>query len=119
MLPVVLRNGTHSVHTYALLDTGADTCLFHADFARRIRLRLKAGRKEQRGGIDPATRITCYCHVIDLTVGSMRSIRCEVAFSEDVSDDVLDQLVGRETVFDTFRFAVRQGVDFLYIGNKP
>lgn len=119
MLPVTLRNGARSFPTYALLDTGADDCLFHGDFARRIGLVVDRGRFEYRYGIDPASGIECYIHGIDLTIGNQYTLRCDVAFSDDISDDLFDQLIGRELVFDHLRFAVRQRFDKVYVGRKP
>jgi len=50
-----------------------------------------------------------------MIVGKKTKIRCEVAFSEDMAEDVTDQLIGREVVFDKVRFAFRQKMRMLYL----
>jgi hypothetical protein len=119
MVPVTLiaRRGL-SVRTYGLLDTGADDCLFHANWAIKLGLDLQSGRPERRIGINPNYGIDCYIHRVDLEVGQNR-VRCDVAFSQDIGDDISDQLVGRSVVFDRMRFAFRQRVEKFYIGNIP
>lgn len=118
ILPVKLTSGLRSVDTYAVLDSGADTCLFHADWARNIGIVVESGRWENRTGIDPRNPLVCYCHTIDLTVGS-QTVSCEVAFSDGLSPMIEDQLIGRQDVFDALRFALRQGVQKAYIGASP
>lgn len=73
---------------------------------------------EDIGGWSEGSKRPCYIHRIDLTVGSM-TIRCNVAFCEDMSEEMTDQLIGREVVFDRMRFALRQRVLKIYVGNVP
>jgi hypothetical protein len=119
MVPVQLigRRG-RTAKTYALLDSGADMTLFHGNWARAIGLDLESGRPENIGGWAPGTDRYCYCHRISLTIGSI-TVRCEVAFCDDMSEEMNDQLIGREVVFDRMRFSIRQHVSALYIGNLP
>lgn len=119
LIPVSLANGSRSFPTYALLDTGADTCLFSGDIARSIGLVVEEGRSETRGGIDPESQIDVYVHTIDLTVGDSYTLRCEVAFSDEIAKGPSDQLIGRDVVFDALRFAIRQRALKVYIGREP
>ena len=118
LIPVSLANGSRTFPTYALLDTGADTCLFHGDFARSIGLVVEEGRYEPIGGIDPESQIDAYVHTIDLTIGDSYTLRCEVAFSDEIEKGPSDQLIGRAAVFDALRFAVRQGALKVHIGRE-
>jgi hypothetical protein len=120
-IPVVLANGSQSFSTIALLDTGADACLFHGDFARNIGLVVEEGRWEPLGGINPNpdSDIDTYVHTIDLTVGHSFTLRCEVAFSDEITNEPSDQLIGRHVVFDALRFAIRQRALKVYIGREP
>lgn len=120
IVPVTLTASSgKSVSTYALVDTGADYTIFHAAWARKIGLRLKAGRKSSMGGIDPSSRLICYYHRIRLMVGYKNTVRCDVAFSEEIDNDLDDQLIGRDVVFDRMRFAFRQRIGKFYIGDVP
>jgi len=101
--------------TYALLDSGADSCLFHANWAKAIGLDLYAGRYDNLGGIDPKSRLEVYYHRISLIIGTMK-VRCDVAFSKDMGEDMNDQLVGRHIVFNQMRFAIRQKALSVYVG---
>lgn len=112
-------NGSRTTNTLALLDTGADTCVFHEKFATKIGLRLKDGFKERRGSIKPGSGIWVYCHRIRLRIGNGPIFPCEVAFSDEIDEGMTDQLIGRETVFDTLRFALLQGTNKLYVGWSP
>lgn len=116
MLPVTLvgLKGLR-VETYALLDSGADASLFHARWADKIGLDLYAGRFEELFGIDPGSPIQCFYHRVDVTVG-LNSFSCDIAFSEDIGDDISDNLLGREVLFDRFQFAFRQRIGTLYVG---
>ena len=116
MLPVTLV-GVKGLRadTYALLDSGADACLFHARWADRIGLNLHSGRYEELFGIDPTSPIECYYHRIEVVVG-LNQFACEIAFSEDIGDDISDNLLGREVLFDKFQFAFRQRIGKLYVG---
>ena len=105
--------------TVALLDTGAEVSLFHAKWAKRIGLPLEAGRRVPVQGIgNEAKNVDGYAHEINLVIGHV-PVRCEVVFSEDVSDEPTEQLIGREGVFDAMRFGLRQKVGHLYVGSKP
>ncbi len=119
LIPVLLANGSRSFPTYALLDTGADTCLFHGDFARSIGLVVKEGRYEPIGSVELDSQIEAYVHTVDLTIGDSYTLRCEVAFSEEIETELSAQLIGREAVFDVLRFAIRQRALKVYIGREP
>jgi hypothetical protein len=108
MIPVRLfGHRGKSVDTYALLDSGADYCIFHANWARKIGLDLYTGRKEPIHGIIQTSQEYAYFHRIDIMVGSVK-VRCDIAFSEDIGEEMNDQLIGRDVVFNQIRFAIRQ-----------
>jgi hypothetical protein len=116
MVPVTLiGKGSRRAETFALVDSGADTTMLHARWLKKLGLVLEAGRQDTRGGIrkDESTKV--YVHRIGLIVGNATLIRCEVAFSEEIGDEVTDQLIGREVVFDRLRFAFRQRIEMLYL----
>lgn len=119
ILPVRLtgRHGKHA-DTYALLDSGADGSLFHANWARRIGLDLYSGRLGTLEGIKPGEFMDCYIHRIHLTIGSV-NVRCDVGFCETMGLDIGEQLIGREVVFNTMRFGLRQRVRKVYVGRIP
>ena len=119
MIPIAMtgRAGKR-VDTLALVDSGSDDCLFHAKWLKRIGLELKRGRREDRHGIKEGQPVECYIHRIWLIVGNQKRIRCDVAFSEEIGDDVMDQLLGRETVFDKYRFGFRARDLKLYVGRE-
>ena len=119
MLPVRLSNGSRSLDTYAMLDSGADECLFHADYGKRIGLNIESGVWGTLGSISAADDIETYTHTIELRIGNKHTVRCKVRFSYDVGDDPIDQLIGRNVVFDKLRFALRQGALSLYVGGSP
>lgn len=119
MLPVRLIGPKgKSVDTFALLDSGADVSIFHGNWARKIGLKLTSGRKEAIKGIGSGQAILFYFHRIGLIVGS-NMVRCDVAFSDNLGDELNDQLIGREVVFSKMRFALRQAVSMAYIGKSP
>lgn len=119
MVPVrLIGPGGKGVKTFALLDSGADVCMFHGNWARRIGLKLRSGRKEIIKGIGSGSGSRFYFHRIGLIVGS-NMVRCDVAFSDDLGDELNDQLIGRETVFSSMRFALRQAISTTYIGKSP
>ncbi len=105
------------VDTFALLDSGADCCLFHATWARRIGLDFLTGRREELGSAKRNAKIVVYYHRINLIVGTIK-VRCDVGFSEDISEDVLDQLIGRSIVFNRIRFGLRQRALWVYAGSE-
>lgn len=116
MVPVrLVGHRGQAVDTFALLDSGADCCMFHANWARRIGLDLYAGRPGTLSGIDPNSPLEVYYHRINLVIGNTK-VRCNVAFSEGIGEEMNDQLVGREIVFNQMRFAIRQRVLSLYAG---
>jgi len=119
VVPIRLNNRGRVADTVAMIDTGADVCLFHSKWAQKVGLRLKAGRLDVIGGIEGGPGIECYVHRITLMVGyAGKKIRCEVAFSEEIGEDIEDQLIGREIVFDRMRFAFRQGQSTFYVGHS-
>lgn len=120
-LRVTLYHGSRSTSTFALLDTGADTCLFHETFARRIGLRLMEGDPDYIGGIKPGSRIRVYFHRVRMRIGYGSELTFKVAFSNEIKEEMTDQLIGREVVFDARRFALRQGAGDgkLYVGGRP
>lgn len=101
--------GQHNkiAHTYALVDSGADHCMFHAQWAKQIGLKLSAGRRDYLYGIDADSKHPVYFHRVDLIICGM-PIRCEVAFSRHMGTDWSDQLIGRSIIFDKIRFAFQQ-----------
>ena len=116
MVPVTLiGKGARRVDTFALVDSGADTTMLHARWLKRLGLAFQAGRQETRGGISKDNPVNVYVHRIGLIVGNSTLVRCDVDFSEEIGDDVTDQLVGREVVFNRLRFAFRQKVQMLYL----
>lgn len=119
MIPIAMmgRPGTR-VDTLALVDSGSDDCLFHARWLKRIGLELTRGRPEDRRGIKEGHPVKCYIHRVWLIIGNQSRIRCDVAFSEEIGDDVRDQLLGRETVFDRYRFGFRARNLKLYVGRE-
>ncbi len=118
MLPVRLIGPKgKSVDTFALLDSGADVSMFHGDWARKIGLKVKSGRKGNIGGIGAGGGLY-YFHRIFLQVGS-NTVKCDVAFSDGHGDQPTDQLIGREVVFSSMRFALRQAISTTYIGKSP
>jgi len=119
ILPITLV-GLHSrsVKTFALLDTGADSTLLHSRWGLQIGLNVTSGRRVSFGGIDPKTEMWGYEHRITVVVAQKR-IRCNVTFCSDIGDESTDQLIGRETIFDNLRFALRQSVGLLYTDTIP
>lgn len=107
-----------AVEIYALLDSGADGCLFHAKWASQLGLELKRGRESFVTGIDPDKDLPCYIHRVYLTIGS-NTVRCDVAFCEYIGDDINDNLIGRDTVFNAMRFGLRQRIRKTYVGSPP
>ena len=118
IVPVTLigRSGQRAA-TYALLDSGSDCCMFHSKWATRIGLNLHSGRLDSFDGIDPKTKLEVYIHRINIEIGAIR-VRCDVAFSEDMGEDVNDQLIGRAIIFNKIRFAIRQRVLSVYTATE-
>ena len=106
MLPVglVSKQG-RQVDTFALLDSGADVSMFNAMYGERIGLDIQTRRIEHIGSIDGG--LECFMHRIRMIVGSNR-FDCEVAFSYELGEDIYDQLIGRDVVFDGLQLGLRQ-----------
>ncbi len=121
MLPVRLANGSRTLDTYAMLDSGADACLFHAKWGQQIGLHIESGIWRPLSGIEEDSEIDTWSHPIELRIGNRYTVKCNVRFAYEMGDDLIDQLIGREVVFDKFRFALRQGAGNgkLYVGGKP
>lgn len=118
MVPVTLMGRSGQIaETYAFLDSGADCCLFHKKWAERIGLNLYTGRPDKIGGIDVKSKIRVYYHRINLAVGTIK-VLCDVGFSEEISEDMNDQLIGRDIVFNRMRFAFRQKILSLYAAEE-
>ena len=119
MLPVRLANGSRTLDTYAMLDSGADTSLFHAKYGKQIGLHIESGVKGTLGSVENEGEIETWEHPIESRIGNKYTVKCNVRFSYEIGEDLIEQLIGRELVFDRFRFALRQGKLSLYVGGTP
>jgi hypothetical protein len=104
MLRVRLNHGGAQTPEFlALLDSGADMSLFHADLAAYLGIDLGTCQTTRSGGIGGQV-MTYICPVL-LEVES-HSFNADVMFSSQVPSTVA--LLGRDNVFDTFRFGFDQ-----------
>jgi len=115
VLPITLIGKKHKqIKTYGLLDSGADVSMFHGELGERIGLDVESGRPETINFVGDDGGVESFMHDIRLVIGSV-VIACEVAFSYEQSDDMYDQLLGRDVVFDRLQFGLRQSRMELYL----
>jgi hypothetical protein len=100
MLPVRLSHG-HGRQTpriEALVDSGAADCLFGADIADFLQIKLDKGVQGSMGGLVDGPRITTYYHDVNLWVGA-DMIRIRAAFANGMS---VRAILGRRGFFENF-----------------
>jgi hypothetical protein len=100
MLQIQLSHG-HGRKTpriEGLIDSGAADCVFRADIADYMQLKLEDGIHSTTGGIVEGAKIDVYYHDVKLWVGA-GVIQIRAAFSRDVS---IGALLGRRGFFENF-----------------
>lgn len=100
MLPVRLSftHGKQTPRVEALIDSGAADCLFRADIAAFMGIKLEDGVKGATGGIVDGPRIDVYYHQVNLWVGADK-IRITAGFAEKMS---IAAILGRRGFFENF-----------------
>ena len=114
LLPVEFNVGLNSYPTLAILDSGADYSLFPASIAVDLGLNLTDGREDELFGIAGSALV--YFHRVSMTIGNSFRTDLDVAFSDETGDDYTDQLIGRDVIFDSLRFAFQQRKYSIHIG---
>lgn len=100
IIPVEIAYKGESRRYEALIDSGADHCIFHAEIAELLNIRLEDGKKYVFGGIG-GSGLVGYIHPATLTIGG-HSFDTEVVFSFDISQSGYG-ILGQTGFFDHFR----------------
>lgn len=120
LLPVTLYGPRgKSIETYALLDSGADISMFHPKWAQAIGLDWKSGVPDEADSVKVGASTKGYRHTIDMRVGANLVTLSRIIFTDDISEEIDSQIIGRSVVFDSMRFAIREYRQTVYVGSTP
>lgn len=100
ILPVRLSygHGKQTPRIEALIDSGAPDCIFGADIATFLNIKLEKGIAGTMGGLVAGPRIPVYYHDVNLWVGA-DMIRIKAGFGAGMS---LRAILGRRGFFENF-----------------
>jgi hypothetical protein len=100
MLPIKLSygHGRQTPRIEALVDSGATDCLFSADIAAFLNIKLEKGVHSTMGGLVDGPKIDIYYHDVNLWVGADK-IRIRAAFANGMS---IKAILGRRGFFENF-----------------
>jgi hypothetical protein len=71
VIPIEIKNSSHTVRYEALIDSGADFCIFDAQLADVLGIDTEMGFKQLVGGITGIEQ-PYYIHKIELSVGGWK-----------------------------------------------
>ena len=100
VVPVRLSygHGPQSRRFEALIDSGAADCLFHADIASALQIKIDRGTKADVAGIVRGIKVDAYFHDVSLWVGA-GTIRIKAGFVKGLP---VAGLLGRRGFFENF-----------------
>jgi hypothetical protein len=83
VIPIKLMNGEKEVWYDVLVDSGADRCIFDAQIAELLDIKVTDGKQVLFAGITGSQRIS-YLHTISLEINGIVR-KAEVSFAQSVS----------------------------------
>lgn len=100
VLPVRLSvgHGPQTTRFECLVDSGAADCLFHADIAAALHLKLEAGIRAPISGIAANVALDAYYHDVNVWIG-VDMLRIRAAFTPNLP---VAGLLGRRGFFEHF-----------------
>jgi len=100
IIPVTIVAGSRELHYEALIDSGADFCIFDAEIGEYLGLPVRAGFREEFGGIQERGGAEAFLHSVVLHIGGV-PYTTTVGFSYDIASHGVG-LLGQKGFFDLF-----------------
>ncbi|MBI4980702.1 retropepsin-like domain-containing protein [Candidatus Woesearchaeota archaeon] len=98
IVPIILKGKVEEVELKAYIDTGASYCLFHADIAEIIGIKLEEGDLTEMV-LGDGNIIRIYLHKVPVSIGEHK-FTALVGFSKGLG--IKFNIIGRKGIFDKF-----------------
>lgn len=100
VIPIRLSygHGPQTKRFEALIDSGAPDCLFSADIAAFLKIKIESGTEGFMGGLVQGPKVKVHYHYVNLWVGA-EMIRIKAAFASGMSAAAI---LGRRGFFENF-----------------
>lgn len=101
VIPITIEVDSNTITYEVLVDSGADLCIFHAEIADLLGIKLTEGTPQEVFGVGGKASIY-YLHMITINVGGWK-YKIKAGFMPNVSGNVMHYgLVGQRGFFENF-----------------